>query len=184
MTPLRATPLDPYHADLVKAGLDRLDHTAHELERRWGIGRLRLLVDDVLRARFDRQAKLLDAALWDGNADGRTILAHIDAMERGWQKLELQATVDGHTPKPPAWLECVGPEGKLFLIVNDMADGSQIADYARGRQATVFTAPEIGRLLEAWPLIATAKHHFEGAQVVQLRPSRPVDWERGDDLPF
>jgi hypothetical protein len=183
-TALRATPLDPHHADLVKAALDRLDHTAHEAERKWGIGRLRLLVDDVLRAKFDRQAKLLDEALWGGNASGHEILAQIDAMERGWRRLDQVAGEAGHVPKPPTWLEATGPGGKLFILVTDTADAYQISDHARGRQATVFTASEIGRLLEAWPAIATAKQHFEGAQVVELRARRPVDWDKGDDIPW
>lgn len=181
---LRATPLDPYHADLVKAGVERLDHTAHEIERKWGIGRLRLLVDDILRVKFDRQAMLLDEALWGGNAAGHEILAHIDAMERGWRRLDQVATEAGHVPKPPTWLEAIGPDGELFILVNDNADASLIAEHARGRNAAVFTADEIGRLLTAWPAIATVKHHFEGATVTAIRPKRPGWMELNDAIPF
>src|SRR5262245_16824412 len=80
LTATHATPID---ATAVKAALDRLDHVAREAERKWGIGRLRLLVDDELRAKFDRQARLLDDALWGSPAsvDGKVILAQINAME-------------------------------------------------------------------------------------------------------
>jgi len=35
--------------------IDGVDHVAVEMERKWGVGRLRLLVDDDLRQRFDQQ---------------------------------------------------------------------------------------------------------------------------------
>ncbi len=188
MSGLTAPALPPYDANLVKAALDRLDHTAHTHERRWGIGRLRLLVDDILRAKFDRQARLLDDALWVRPgippADGRTILAHIDAMERGWQKLDLQATINGHQPMPPTWLETVGPDGKLFIVAADNADASLLAQQAAGRQATVFTIEEVGRLLTAWPDIARVKATFDGARVTEVRAKRPPDWATGDELPW
>jgi hypothetical protein len=182
LTATHATPLD---ASAIKAALDRLDHTAHELERKWGVGRLRMLVDDLLRARFDRQAKLLDEALWGepGSRHGTEVVAQIDAMERGWRKLDQVAGAN-HAPKPPEFWECMSPGGKLFIVVPTNADASLIADYARGRQATVYLAEEVGRLLEAWPLVATAKAAFQGATVTEIRPRRPVDWGEGDDLPF
>jgi hypothetical protein len=183
---LTATVATPIDAIAMRAALDRLDHTAREMERKWGVGRLRLLVDDVLRAKFDRQLKLLDEALWGepGSVDGRTIVSQIDATERGWLALDRTATAAGHTPKPPGWVEALSPGGQLYLIVTDNADASQISEHARGRQAQVFTGAEVGRLLEAWPQIATVKATFEGARVTDVRVKRPVDWEHGDDIPW
>lgn len=185
---LRAPTLAPYDADLVRAALDRLDHTARTMERKWGVGRLRLLVDDVLRAKFDRQARLLDGVLWtdDPNVrgDGKTILAQVDAMARGWSALDAAATAAGHAPKPPAWIECPSPDGRLFVVVPDNADASLLDDQLRGRAASVYTAAEIGRLLQAWPDIATAKATFPGATVTEIRPRRAPDWEVGDDIPW
>jgi hypothetical protein len=43
-----------------QAVVDGVDHRTRELDRKWGIGRLRLLVDDELRARFDRQHQLFN----------------------------------------------------------------------------------------------------------------------------
>ena len=48
---------------VTKAILDGLDETARQMERKWGVGRLRLLVDDALRAKFDAQKAKLDAAI-------------------------------------------------------------------------------------------------------------------------
>lgn len=184
---LRAPSLLPHDADLVRAALDRLDETARAMERKWGIGRLRLLVDDILRAKFDRQARLLDGVLWGpagAVGDGNNILAQINAMARGWSALDKAATDAGHKPRPPEFVECPSPGGKLFIVTPDNADASLIADYAAHREATVYTAAEVGRLLEAWPAIATVKETFDGATVTEIRPRRPIDWEHGDDLPF
>jgi hypothetical protein len=184
---LVAPSVPPYDASLIKAALDRLDETARALERKWGVGRLRLLVDDILRAKFDRQAALLDGVLWGPprtTGDPQIILAQIDAMQRGWLALDGTAVAAGHQPKPPEFLECLSPGGKLFVIVPDNADASLLDEHVRGRAAAVYTAEEVGRLLEAWPQIATVKQVFDGARVTEIRPRRPIDWETGDALPF
>jgi hypothetical protein len=48
---------------VIRAALDGVDRTAAEMERKWGVGRLRLLVSDLLRAKFDAQKDRLDAAI-------------------------------------------------------------------------------------------------------------------------
>ena len=48
---------------VTQAILDGLDETARQMEGKWGVGRLRLLVDDALRAKFDAQKVKLDAAI-------------------------------------------------------------------------------------------------------------------------
>ena len=39
----------------MKATIDGVDHVACEMEQKWGVGRLRLLVNDNLRQRFDER---------------------------------------------------------------------------------------------------------------------------------
>jgi hypothetical protein len=48
---------------VIRAALDGVDAVATAMERKWGVGRLRLLVGDDLRARFDAQRARLDAAI-------------------------------------------------------------------------------------------------------------------------
>lgn len=182
VTGLRATATSPHDAVAIKAALDGLDHTAHQAERKWGIGRLRLLVDDLLRARFDRQCALLDDALW-GTATGTEILAQIAATQRGWAALDRAATDAGHVPKPPVWIECMSPDGVLFVVVPDNADASLLDDQLRGRAASVYTADEVGRLLAKWPELALVKQAFAGATVTEIRAKRPPELFN-DDLPF
>ena len=53
----------PPAPDPVQAVVEGLDQVAAEMERKWGVGRLRLLVSDPLRAKFDQQAERLAAAI-------------------------------------------------------------------------------------------------------------------------
>jgi hypothetical protein len=39
----------------IHAMVDGLDQIAADMERKWGVGRLRLIVSDFLRAKFDEQ---------------------------------------------------------------------------------------------------------------------------------
>ena len=47
----------------IKSVIDGVDHVAVEMENEWGVGRLRLLVGDDMRERFDRQAQLFNEAI-------------------------------------------------------------------------------------------------------------------------
>ena len=40
---------------MIKAILDGVDAIARQMEGKWGVGRLRLLVGDALRIKFDAQ---------------------------------------------------------------------------------------------------------------------------------
>jgi hypothetical protein len=119
---------------VTKAILDGLDKTARQMERKWGIGRLRLLVDDALRAKFDAQKAKLDAAI----ATDQEIYVRAQAagMRRAWQVLDGTATEAG-------------------------AQGEEVRQVRRT---------------------------FPGSAVVDVRPREPppppIDWARGDELPF
>ena len=48
---------------VVRAIIDGVDQVALEMERKWGVGRLRLLVSDFLRDKFDAQRDKFYAAI-------------------------------------------------------------------------------------------------------------------------
>jgi len=50
----------------IQAMVDGLAQVAVAMERKWGVGRLRLIVSDFLRAKFDEQKDRLDAAIQSG----------------------------------------------------------------------------------------------------------------------
>ena len=60
-----------------------------DMERLWGVGRLRMLVSEFLRLKFDAQAEKLNAAIVDGNADFVAVQA--EGMRRAWLYLDKVA---------------------------------------------------------------------------------------------
>ena len=47
----------------LKAHIDGVDHIAQRMEAKWGVGRLPLLVDAEMRAKFYRQGQRMREAL-------------------------------------------------------------------------------------------------------------------------
>ena len=111
---------------VIKAILDGVDAIARQMERKWGVGRLRLLVDDALRIKFDAQKAKLDAAI---AADQETyIRAQAEGMRRAWLALDRAATEDGAQPLAPEVWECVLPaSGEVVSIVRTEAEAHHVA---------------------------------------------------------
>jgi hypothetical protein len=167
----------PSLAELARAALDGLDHTATEMELRWGVGRLRLLVDDALRARFDRQKAKLDAAVASDQASHVHTQAH--GMRRAWVALERAAADAGHVPLSPEVWECALPaSGEVIALVRSEVEAHHLARYRQ-----VFTVAEVARLIEALGKgVLEVKRVFPGAAVLEVR-RRPAE-EEGADAPF
>jgi len=163
---------------VVQAIVDGLDHAAHAMERKWGVGRLRLLVSDLLRAKFDAQKDKLDAAIESGSVI--YVRAHAEGMKRAWAVLDEAATEAGHKPLSPEVWECVLPEsGEVVAIVRDIPEAHRVC-----REVRVFTLAEIARLIEALGHAALeVKRVFPGAEIARVdRPE--IDWGKGDPIPF
>ena len=168
---------------VTKAILDGLDETARQMEQKWGVGRLRLLVDDALRAKFDAQKAKLDAAI----ATGQEIYVRAQAagMRRAWQVLDRTATEAGAQPLAPEVWECVLPSsGEVVSIVRTEAEAHHVA-----REGEVWTLAEVGVLIERMgDEVRKVRRTFPGSAVVDVRPREPppppIDWARGDELPF
>jgi hypothetical protein len=168
---------------VTQAILDGLDEAARQMERKWGIGRLRLLVDDALRAKFDAQKAKLDAAI----ATDQEIYVRAQAagMRRAWQVLDQAATDAGAQPLAPEVWECVLPSsGEVISIVRTEAEAHHVA-----RAGEVWTLAEVGVLIERMgDEVRKVRRTFPGSAVVDVRPREPppppIDWARGDELPF
>lgn len=172
----------PADTDAIAAAIVGLDRDARALETQWGVGRLLVLADDLLRAKFTRQARRLNE-LVASDASAQDVLAHVEATRRGWQALERAARAAGHQPAAPEVWEVGLADGSVAAIVRTAADAGLVV--ASGRAVSVYTLDEIAVLLSRWPALATAKTTFPGATVTAIRPRLPaVDWERGDELPF
>jgi hypothetical protein len=150
---------------------DGLDAIVGQLDQKWGIGRLRLLVDDQLRARFDEQHRLLSYALASG--DEEAITTHTMAMKRGWLALDQAATAAGAEPLHPLVWECTLPEsGEVVAIVRTEAEAQHVC-----RDVEVYTLAEVGQLIEKLGKgVRQIKDLYPGAAVAVIRdqPEPPL----------
>lgn len=163
---------------VIRSMIDGLDAVAAEMERKWGVGRLRLLVGDLLRLKFDRQADKVDAAIESGR-EGQ-ISVHLEAMKRAWSILDNAATEAGHQPLAPEVWECTLPKsGETVAIVRTEAEAHHVC-----RECRVFTLAEVGMLIEALGnTVLQLKQLSPDATITRVK-APPIDWEKGDDIPF
>jgi hypothetical protein len=163
----------------IRSMVDGLDQVALAMERKWGLDRLRFLVSDFLRAKFDEQKDRLDAALQSG--EERFVAAQVEGMRRAWQALDRAAHEAGASPLAPQVWECVLPStGEITSLVRSAEEAHHVA-----REGRVFTVAEIALLIEALgDGVLTIKKKFPGAAVTGIRHKPPPDWERGDEIPF
>jgi len=163
----------------IQAVIDGLDHVAVEMETKWGVDRLRLLVPPDLRERFDEQRQLLNDAVWGGDAVETQIQGA--ALERGWRALDKAATEAGTKPLDPViWETRIGD--RVLAIVQTTAEAHAISGDGRARE--VWTMEEIGRVLVAFSQqVGEAKQVFPGCEIVDVRPP-PFDEVTGDVLPI
>jgi hypothetical protein len=162
----------------IQAMVEGVDQVAVAMERKWGVGRLRMLVGDDLRARFDQQKDRLDAAI--AVNDERYVAAQAEGMKRAWSALDQAATGARHAKLSPEIWECVLPStGEVVAILRTDAEANHVA-----REGRVFTLAEIATLIDGLGPVLEAKRVFPGATVTAIHRKSPMDWSRGDDIPF
>jgi hypothetical protein len=163
----------------IQAMVDGLDQVALAMERKWGVGRLRLLVSDFLRGKFDEQKDRLDAAVASGEESHVAVQA--EGMRRAWAALDRAAHDAGAKPLAPQVWECVLPStGEIISLVRSVEEAHHVA-----REGRVFTTAEVAILIEALgDGVLDIKERFPGAMVTGIRKKPPVDWASGDEIPF
>ena len=163
-----------------------VDALTDAMERKWGVGRLRLLVEDGLRERFDRQWAKWQAAY--GAQDLDAVRAHSEAMRRAWEAMDAAALRAGHAPLAPEVWETRMPDGVVLAIVRTLPEAHALARDGRDRE--VWTLDEIGRVICAWEgrhWVDAIHQHFPGSRIEALRLTprgAEFDWSRGDEIPF
>lgn len=150
-----------------RAYLDEADMTAIEMERKWGAGRLRLLVGPEMREKFDRQRYLLNQAIWHGDLEA--VRREAQRMVKAWLALDRAAIAAGKGGLSPQVWEVALEDGTVAAIVPD--DATARAVYADGRKVAVYTLDEIARLLASFPSLARAKQTWPGASVTKISRS-------------
>jgi hypothetical protein len=151
--------------------IDSLDLVAIECERRWGCDRLRLLVPEDLRTKFDRQRLLTDAAITRGDLDD--VLRETKRMISAWRALDKVASSNPQAMLPPTVWETPGPDGCVIQIVKEGEQAGMVAaqNVANGRRVQVYTLEEVGRILANLPSLYKIKETFPGATIVAVRQS-------------
>ena len=162
--------------------LENLDQTAHAMERKWGIGKLRLLVAEDLRSRFDAQSEKLNAALKSGQRD--LIDVQAEGMKRAWLALDKAAETAGNkTVSAEIWEVRLPKSNRLVAIVRSSDEALCVATPER----ETWTLQEISHLIEhAGHLVGDIKRTFPDAEITQIhgKTQEPFDWSKGDDIPF
>jgi len=153
--------------------IEDADAAAIEMERKWGRGRLRLLVDAELREKFDRQRFLLNQALARGELED--VRREAQRMATAWRALDKRATATGQKILPPTVWEVALPDGTVAAIVREPELAQDVL--AEGRDVRVYTLEEIGELLHGFPALVKAKAIFPGATVERIQQYRgdPLD---------
>lgn len=167
--------MNPTDYSVVKSVLDGVDHTISTAERTWGVGRLRLLVSDDLRARWDRQWLAWCRAV-EGN-DVAAIVKHGAAVRRAVAALEAEARALGGQPlTPEVWETRHGD--RAIVVCRTSTEAGVVA--REGRKAEVWMLDELVRMaLADRPALAAVKQVFPGATVTAIKPR--VDWAAGGD---
>ena len=147
-----------------QAAIDGADATAIEIERRWGAGRLRLLVDTPLREKFDRQRFLFNSAIHHGDLE--EVQRQAARMTAAYRGLNLAAEAVGAPKLSPVVWEVGLADGTVAAIVRSYEDGAEIN---RERRLVVYTLEEIGRMLDNYRQVVDTKLVFPGAEVVAIR---------------
>ena len=151
--------------------LEDLDCVAYEMEKSWGVDRLRLEVDDELGSRFDAQLEKLNAAI-DRN-DTPKIKKAANAMRRAWWALDGAARAQGK--KPPGEAVWVGkhPSGKNVCIYTTAASIVDIAEHP-----SAFHISELVKFIP--PEVLKVKNTFPGSKVSKVQQKYEFD----DEIPF
>jgi hypothetical protein len=161
-----------------------VDLIAIEMERKWGIGRLRLLIPTELRSKFDSQRYKFSMAIGSGTLDN--LRTECERMKRAYTAADKSATESGAQLLPEQW-EVRLKDGSLAIIVrgdNEEALASGRAqDIAAGREASVWTLEEVAMLIDQFgaklnPLMQM-KRFFKGAltdlEVKREDPMKHID---------
>lgn len=174
---------------------EAVDGARIEAEKKWGTGRLELIIgklDPALLARFrGQQARwrsTLEAA-WKSDFLSRDTLTAVDqkagAMQRGWAALDTLAQEAGQRPIAPWVWEARLGDGSVVAFVETDAEASKVI--AEGRHLHVYTVREVAALIDMIPgALKLAKVEFPGAKIQKPDPYRrsgeAIPWD--DPIPF
>ena len=152
-----------------RAALDGVEQLAIDMANKWGVGRLRLLVNDELRERFDRQRYKLAAAIQGG--DLASVKEEAARMARAWHTLDCTAMDAGAQPLAPDIWEATLDDGTVLAIVREPWDAGTLRP--EGRKVVVYTLDEVAKILSGYADFTRIKIQWPGAEVTVVRHHVP-----------
>jgi hypothetical protein len=166
--------------------INSVDNLGRELEKKWGIGKLRLLAPPELREKFDRQRAKLNDALFEGDLDN--LVKQCKRMRLAWQTLDRVAQEGGASHHPDVW-EIAMRDGSVVALVrgdDEMTRANERAlKVAAGRKLAIWSLEEVARLIEqfgdAARPVADLKARFHGAILESLAVHAAADDGAADD---
>jgi len=161
------------------AVLGPLKRVVQEMERKWGVGRLKTLVPEEWALKFHSAGEKLVKAIDD--ADMVAIRERAEIMRRGWIKLDELASAAGAEPwqSPDVWEVRSGE--KVYAIARTDFD-QWSAEQKDG--VVMYTLAEVAVILEAWDKQLAAselKKAFPDARLEKAKMAPPIE---DDDIPF
>lgn len=162
-----------------------VDERARDVNRQWGMNRLPNLVPAEWQEKFRKQKRAWEMACFECSGslmpdDRDRVNKQGEAMLRAFDKLEQLARDAGHMPSQPDWWEFELKDGTPVMLVRDRAEMSQIDP--RGRAVQIWSLEEVSDIIAKFPMIATAKECFPGAETIQCRTNPLVIDELNDSL--
>lgn len=149
--------------------INAVDELQNSLNAKWGRGRLRLLANPELRAKYDRQCELYNSAVWYGTIDD--LRSQTDRMQKALRALERSAVEAGHQDSQPPFWSVKLSDGRTLHMVREMRD-----TWALPPGDVIWSLEEVARLIEAQDAITTAlKGTFKGAEIIKVQTLSPLD---------
>lgn len=165
--------------------LTEYDRVVSELERRWGVERLPLLVGPELRDRFWSQMDKLNAAI--ASESPADVEAEVAVTLRGYAALEAKARELGAKEiEGVAWTAPM-QDGRVVAVVRDVHEVGVIKKDMP--DAMVYSVQEVAAILAAWTdqqkddLVNKIKDTFPGAHVTSVKKTE-LEEELNDEIPF
>lgn len=153
------------------------------MDAKWGTDVVETLVDPETAARFARAKARMNAAIEQG--DDEAAIEAFGNVVRGLKKLDEIATAAGHTPlKPDRSWATRDDDGQPWVFVQTEDDARAAARSGRFTGYQIWSLPEVIRVLKdkSFESVLKAKGMWPEAAVTAVKP--PVDWRKGDEVPF
>jgi len=147
--------------------IDGAEALAIEMEKKWGADRLRLLVSQELREKFDRQRYLWRQAIEFGPLEN--VRRESERMRTAYYALDGAAKANGASPIDAEIMEIALDGGTVLAIVGDQDDARRAFARSDGRRMVVYTLEEVATVLSGYPSVNATKQVWPGATVTKVR---------------